>query len=76
MGPKPVRIGFKKKPVKPASRNDDFSDKGDELMSQTVLVGSPEEASAPLSASTMKVLKKIVDLGPVPEPKFLSRSFV
>ena len=45
--------------------DDDFSDEGDELLSQAVSVADhadPDETLAPLTNSTMKVLEKFVDL--------------
>ena len=60
MGPKPVRIGLKRKAS--VALNDDFSDEGDELMSQAVSVADHDETLAPLTNSTMKVLEKFVDL--------------
>ena len=61
MGPKPVRIGLKRK-ASVALIDDDFSDEGDELMSQAVSVADHDETLAPLTNSTMKVLEKFVDL--------------
>ena len=60
MGPKPVRIGLKRKAS--VALNDDFSDEGDELMSQAVSVADNDETLPPLTNSTMKVLEKFVDL--------------
>ena len=60
MGPKPVRIGLKRK-ASVALIDDDFSDEGDELLSQAVSVADhadPDETLAPLTNSTMKVLEK------------------
>ena len=61
MGPKLVRIGLKRK-ASVALIDDDFSDEGDELMSQAVSVADNDETLAPLTNSTMKVLEKFVDL--------------
>ena len=56
MGPKrPVRIGLIKKSNQ---ENDDFSDEGDELMSQAMSVAN--ETMPPLSESTMEELESIV----------------
>ena len=56
MGPKkPVRIGLIKKSNK---ESDDFSDEGDELMSQAVSVA--DETLPPLSESAMEELESLV----------------
>ena len=56
MGPnKPVRIGLIKKSNK---ESDDFSDEGDELMSQAVSVA--DETMPPLSESAMEELESRV----------------
>ena len=56
MGPKrPVRIGLIKKSNK---ESDDFSDEGDELMSQAVSVA--DETMPPLSESAMEELESLV----------------
>ena len=52
MGPKPVRIGLKRK-ASVALIDDDFSDEGDELMSQAVSVADHDETWAPLTNSTI-----------------------
>ena len=59
MSPKPVRIGLRKKP---ASASEDFSDEGDELLSQAVSVDDPDETLPPLTTSAVKQLKKMVDM--------------
>ena len=57
---KPVRIGLRKKPASSANENPDFSDEGNELMSQAVSVADPQQnldvTVQPLTFSTMKVL--------------------
>ena len=45
MGPKPVRIGLKKKHDKTASWNDEFGDVGNELRSEAVSVADPVKNS-------------------------------
>ena len=48
MGPKSVRIGLKRKaPSATASANDDFSDEGDESMSQAVSFADPDKSLPP-----------------------------
>ena len=44
MGPKPVRISMKRKAP---SANDDFSDEGDESMSQAVSFADPDKSLPP-----------------------------
>ena len=62
MGPKPVRIGLKRKAAPSASANDDFSDEWDQWISQAVSVADPDETLPPLTKSAIKELEKIVDL--------------
>ena len=60
---KPVRIGLIKK--KKSREEEDFSDEGDELMSQALSVADSkelDETQPPLTNSTMKVLEGLVDL--------------
>ena len=54
MSPKPVRFGLKRKAAPNASANADFSDEGEELMSQAVSFTDPEETLPPLTNSAMK----------------------
>ena len=62
---KPVRIGLKKKQSREEREEADFSDEGDELMSQALSVADPkehDETVQPLTNSTMKVLEGLVEL--------------
>ena len=63
---KPVRIGLiKKKQSREEREEADFSDEGDELMSQALSVADPKEQDEtvqPLTNSTMKVLESLVEL--------------
>lgn len=56
-----MRTGLRKEPEK-ASGNDDFSDEGEELLSQAVSVADPHETVPYLTDSTMKPMEKIVSL--------------
>ena len=61
-----MRIGLiKKKQSREEREEADFSDEGDELMSQALSVADPkehDETVQPLTNSTMKVLEGLVEL--------------